>query len=99
MQVAPFHHKAARCRHFPINLFFPDRGESSAPALRVCDTCPLADACLEYAIVNNEQHGVWGGTTVRQRRTIRRQWIAAGRIAPSTQARTPDGTRCAKAVG
>ena len=31
-------------------------------ARAICDICPVADICRQYAI-DNEQHGVWGGTT------------------------------------
>ncbi len=38
-----------------------------------CALCPVADQCLEYALVNNIDHGVWAGTTPEQRRSIRKQ--------------------------
>jgi WhiB family redox-sensing transcriptional regulator len=28
--------------------------------------------CLEHALANNEHHGIWGGTSERERRRIRR---------------------------
>jgi WhiB family redox-sensing transcriptional regulator len=27
----------------------------------ICAACPLAVACLDYAIDNNEEYGIWGG--------------------------------------
>lgn len=74
----------ANCRHADLELFFVDRGgvgnAGSADACKVCDGCPVATDCLEYAIENNIQHGVWGGLTVRSRRNVRRQWLASGRL-------------------
>ena len=52
-----------------------------AAARAVCAICPVSGECLEYAMGNNEQHGIWGGTTGRQRRRIkarrRRQEVMA----------------------
>lgn len=42
-----------------------------AAAKKICDSCPLKIDCLEYALNNNEV-GIWGGTTEEQRSTIRR---------------------------
>lgn len=60
------------CRGLDPELFFPGRGESTTEARAVCQTCPCLDACLEWAIAN-ESFGVWGGTTERERRRIRKQ--------------------------
>lgn len=38
---------------------------------RVCEACPLQQACLRYALDHNEQYGIWGGSTARERRRIR----------------------------
>jgi WhiB family redox-sensing transcriptional regulator len=50
--------------------FFPVRGENAAPALAICATCTVRDECREQGVNNNER-GVWGGSTARQRRQIR----------------------------
>lgn len=42
------------------------------PAKRICLGCPVQRECLEYAVDNGEA-GVWGGTSERERRRIRRQ--------------------------
>jgi WhiB family redox-sensing transcriptional regulator len=39
-------------------------------ARRICDSCPVGERCLEYALRNRIDHGVWGGTSERQRRRI-----------------------------
>mgnify|MGYP001478869992 CR=1 FL=1 len=41
-----------------------------APALAVCESCPVASLCLEYAI-DAEPFGVWGGTTPEDRDSMR----------------------------
>lgn len=75
----PFRHPEARCVGVP-SIMYPTKGKSARRAVNICDGCPARNACLEYAIVHNEEVGVWGGTTERERRAIRRQWIAEGRL-------------------
>jgi WhiB family redox-sensing transcriptional regulator len=43
-----------------------------AAAKAVCQTCPVRDECLAYAIDNNEPEGVWGGTDPIDRVAIRK---------------------------
>ncbi|MCO8127862.1 WhiB family transcriptional regulator [Acidimicrobiia bacterium EGI L10123] len=60
------------CRGADPDLFFPDRGESLEPAKRICSECVVRDECLEHALASGERFGVWGGTSERERRRIRR---------------------------
>jgi WhiB family transcriptional regulator, redox-sensing transcriptional regulator len=60
------------CRGTDPDVFFPDRGESLEPAKRICGECVVRDECLEHALANGERFGVWGGTSERERRRIRR---------------------------
>jgi WhiB family redox-sensing transcriptional regulator len=56
----------AACAQVGMDLFFPERNEGAA-AKAVCSECPVRDACLEYAIANDEQYGVWGGMSTSAR--------------------------------
>jgi WhiB family redox-sensing transcriptional regulator len=60
----------ARCRDLPPGLFFPTNSTGVAAARRVCATCDVARACLEYALAEHIEHGIWGGTSERERRRI-----------------------------
>jgi WhiB family transcriptional regulator, redox-sensing transcriptional regulator len=62
-----------RCRDIPPALFFPSDGQGVQEAQRICADCPVAEACLEYALVNRIDHGVWGGRSERERRRILRR--------------------------
>lgn len=53
--------------------FFPRVGDPATAAYAVCEQCPVRVDCLEYAIANNEQHGIWGGTNHKERRRIARR--------------------------
>ena len=61
----------AACRERSVGMFFPEQGEPSS-ARRVCVRCPVRQPCLEYALVTGQEHGVWGGSTARERNLIRR---------------------------
>lgn len=58
------------CAERPPALFFPSDGVGVEVAKRVCVDCPVRTACLEYALTNRVDHGVWGGTSERERRRI-----------------------------
>lgn len=65
--------ESAECLGVDPDLFFPERGESAAPAKEVCCRCNVQDDCLKYALGNGIVSGVWGGKSERQRRKIRRE--------------------------
>ena len=62
-----------RCRDMDPAVFFPSDGIGVQFAQRICDECPVKAPCLEYALHNHVDHGVWGGTSERERRRILRR--------------------------
>ena len=58
------------CADKPPAFFFPSDGVGVEVARRVCASCPVQAPCLDYALDNRIDHGVWGGTSERQRRRI-----------------------------
>ena len=50
-------------------------------AKRVCNSCEVSKACLEFALATNQEAGVWGETTEDERRKLRKQWLANRRRA------------------
>jgi WhiB family transcriptional regulator, redox-sensing transcriptional regulator len=77
----PSWRRDAACRDKPTSLFFAERGdfETVQAAKAVCATCPVREPCLEYALAHPTRtlHGVWGGTSPRQRQFIRRRRMSA----------------------
>ncbi|MGY0021766.1 WhiB family transcriptional regulator [Streptomyces sp. cg35] len=68
---------SAACVGEDPELFFPVGG--SGPALQdvreakaVCRRCPVADACLDWALRTGQTTGVWGGTSEVERATLHR---------------------------
>lgn len=73
----------AACSGYPNTLFFPasdavDEG-SIEKAKAICAVCPVIDDCLEYALETNQRSGIWGGTSEKERKSLRRKWLAERR--------------------
>jgi WhiB family redox-sensing transcriptional regulator len=63
---------AAACRSADPDLFFPISNsgparEQAAKAKAICAICQVRRECLAYALRTGQVHGVWGGTTERER--------------------------------
>ena len=63
----------ALCAETDPDIFFPEKGGSTAPATSVCASGPVQAECLEYAISNDIRHGIWGGMSDNDRRRISRE--------------------------
>jgi WhiB family redox-sensing transcriptional regulator len=72
------------CREIPPTTFFPSDGVGVEIARRICDTCPVKAPCLEYALENRIDHGVWGGCSERERRRILKRRRSGGRITTAS---------------
>jgi len=72
----------ADCKNVPIEIFFPNQGGSTQLARRICATCPVRQQCINYAIANHIEYGVWGGMIVGSRAfsKYKRQQIIEMRI-------------------
>ena len=90
MRPKPTGWPTATVPHRPPSLFFPSDGVGVDVARRICADCPVKDLCLEYALTNRIDHGVWGGCSERERRRIlkrrRQEAEAAARPRPPTGA-------------
>ncbi len=58
------------CRNYPPAVFFPSDGVGVDRARKICAECPVVEPCLEYALEQRIEHGVWGGCSERERRRI-----------------------------
>jgi len=75
---------AAACLDEDPELFFPIG--NTGPALLqiedakiVCRTCAVAAQCLQWALENNQDSGVWGGLSEDERRSLKRRTARARR--------------------
>lgn len=58
------------CAQTDPEAFFPEKGESTREAKKVCLVCDVRDDCLEDALVKKERFGVRGGLSERERRKL-----------------------------
>lgn len=63
----------AACLHADPDLWFPEKGENGEAAKAICDSCPVAADCHDYATNSPVAlNGIWGGVGERRRRELRR---------------------------
>lgn len=75
LESVPFDGTQA-CKSVDPEMFFPEDYEdrkSVFEAKAICQSCPLTSACLVYAIKDSSLEGIWGGTTPKERRNMRRR--------------------------
>ncbi|WP_331727556.1 WhiB family transcriptional regulator (plasmid) [Kitasatospora sp. NBC_00374] len=68
----------ATCREEDPELFFPIGNTGPAllqieEAKAVCRRCPVRDTCLAWAFDTNQDHGVLGGVSEDERRSMKRR--------------------------
>ena len=75
--------RSAACREVDPAVFFPVG--LTGPAIRqiadakaICRGCPVRLVCLQYALANHHDDGVWGGYDEGERRDLRRRWRRLG---------------------
>jgi WhiB family redox-sensing transcriptional regulator len=77
MLVGPEWARDAACKDLSPEqadaFFFPQRGGSAKAGRALCRRCPVAQECLELALSQGEAFGIWGGTSERERRVLRRE--------------------------
>ena len=73
----------AKCRGMSSELFFGKEYEGRQrhrPSLTsievrrakaICAICPVMQECFDFAIENEEEYGIWGGTTRTERQQFR----------------------------
>lgn len=90
----------AACRDVHPDVFFPQEGntaqnlEAQQTARAVCASCPVRDMCLHTGFrapgtalegaAGGKVEGVWGGATVGDRDTVRRELANRRRRAAKT---------------
>jgi WhiB family transcriptional regulator, redox-sensing transcriptional regulator len=65
----------AECKDVDVEVFYGETHAEHLVALAYCQDCPVSHECLDAAMStesssNGFRHGVWGGTTPKQRRAI-----------------------------
>jgi WhiB family redox-sensing transcriptional regulator len=68
----------AECLGEDPELFFPIGTTGAAleqinEAKQVCLRCDVRERCLQWALENKQDHGVWGGLSEDERRALKRR--------------------------
>lgn len=64
----------AACSSVDPDLWHPEGDEVITKGRRakaVCGSCPVQTECLEYALTQGENLGIWGGLTALERRRLK----------------------------
>ena len=70
----------ALCRDTNPELFFPVGTTGTAlvqmdRARQVCNECDVRAECLDYALATNQDSGIWGGLSERERRKLKKRAV------------------------
>ena len=88
----------ALCKNKHHDIWFPplpgERTQTEATyyevAKMVCEQCPVQEECLYRG--EDEEYGVWGGKTPRERRRQEKSWKSQFVLIPRYITRVPDHT-------
>jgi hypothetical protein len=69
----PAWHLDAACRGMGHGAFVRSEKADYGPTRELCEGCPVRQQCLEAALADPDIVGLWGGTTERERREMRRR--------------------------
>tara|TARA_R110000772_G_scaffold168377_1_gene280160 strand:- start:469 stop:732 length:264 start_codon:yes stop_codon:yes gene_type:complete len=62
------------CQTTDHDLWFIEPGYQASVSFRdarkLCAICPVQKECLEYAVIAEEAHGLWGGLSPKERRKL-----------------------------
>ncbi len=63
--------REAACAESGGDLWFPEANSPSTKfAKAICHECPVRDECLDYALRNRFNDGIWGGLTPNERKEL-----------------------------
>ena len=82
----------AACKDLPKEQkddFYPEKADGRGKkqvnrARKICLDCPVVVECLHAALVTNEQYGVWGMTSPKQRQAMRKKYTITDEAGEKT---------------
>jgi WhiB family redox-sensing transcriptional regulator len=90
-ELRPRWHDRAACRGRNTRDYFPPRGMMPNPSQEsraLCASCPVRLECLADALAQHESrdHGIYGGTSERQRKGARKRGLTAAQTLAAIDA-------------
>jgi WhiB family redox-sensing transcriptional regulator len=74
---------SALCAQSDPDAWYPELGGDLTAPKAICQRCPVRVACLDMALANDEQFGIWGGMAFNERRAERARRAARPVAAPA----------------
>lgn len=66
----PAWQRYGECQGLDVDLFIGAHYNVAKKAKAICETCPVKEECLAYALENIGMTGIWGGTDHQERLKI-----------------------------
>lgn len=60
----------ALCAQADPEAFFPEKGGGTKAAKALCTQCDVREQCLRFSLESNEDDGIWGGLSTKERRKL-----------------------------
>lgn len=80
----------ALCAESDPSIFLGGVENSHKLAISTCNRCPVKTDCLDFALKNGEDNGIWGGTTPAERRELAKKMSVGLVPILETQAEKPE---------
>lgn len=58
------------CKDVDTNLFFSELKSKVKKAKAICNSCSVKSECLEFALKDKIEFGIFGGVTADERKTL-----------------------------
>lgn len=58
------------CKDVDTNLFFSELKSKIEKAKTICNSCPVKPECLEFALNDGIEFGIFGGATPQERKQL-----------------------------
>ena len=84
-RIQPAFFRHAACKNADPDLFFPEQGDAGDAAKAICATCTVRPECLAWGLT--EDHGIWGGLSLRTREKLNANGWQPGDPVPPIKVR------------
>lgn len=65
-----FNFNEIACKDVDTNLFFSELKSKIEKAKTICNSCPVKSECLEFALNDGIEFGIFGGATPQERKQL-----------------------------
>ena len=70
MRALMFNFNDIACKDVDTNLFFSELKSKIEKAKTICNSCPVKSECLEFALNDGIEFGIFGGATPQERKQL-----------------------------